>query len=310
VATVQPEGQQEGAEKQAAGEEKPAQAEEEQQEAAPSIPAPKKVQHADVAIMKQGEREFDDGQVEARGQLAYQPKGALKIKASGIISNAEMDAAGKLDGSFEEKTFLSTTDTAYVKFKSPDSAKMGAKYAIFRPGEDIKHPTTGETMGKRVKVVGEAKVVAVGAEQSTVLITSANEEIERGDLVGSWTSNDVQRVAYKVNDKSVDCTVLAAENNDLSSVGQNNQVFIDKGSTDGVQVGNTFVVRRRGDGAVEKYSKDLATINGDTPDENIGVLLVVDVKDKVSTALVVKSIREIVPGEHAEMRPPGGSGGF
>ena len=47
------------------------------------------------------------------------------------------------------------------------------------------------------------------------------------------------------------------------------------------------------------------------PEETVGLLIVLDVKDHVSTAVVVKSIRELEPGQRVAMRTDGapGSGG-
>jgi hypothetical protein len=44
------------------------------------------------------------------------------------------------------------------------------------------------------------------------------------------------------------------------------------------------------------------------PDENVGLLLVTDTKEHISSALVIKSVRELAPGDHVEMWA-GGSGG-
>ena len=46
-----------------------------------------------------------------------------------------------------------------------------------------------------------------------------------------------------------------------------------------------------------------------TPDENVGLLLVVDAKDHLSTAIVIKSVRELQAGDQVEMRTAGAGGG-
>ena len=46
-----------------------------------------------------------------------------------------------------------------------------------------------------------------------------------------------------------------------------------------------------------------------TPDENIGLLMIVDTKEHISTAIVVKSVRELAPGDTVEMRVTGSGGG-
>ena len=45
------------------------------------------------------------------------------------------------------------------------------------------------------------------------------------------------------------------------------------------------------------------------PDENVAMLMVIDARDTLSVAVVIRSVREIEAGERVEMRPAGGSGG-
>ncbi len=291
-----------------------AKTEEKQEEGSPpSLPTETKKKVPDFAVLRHGQREFT-GMVQESGRLAFVPSRELSIKTAGIISNQEEETAGEINASFEEKALLARTDTAYVKLKG-DPPKVGEKYAIFRRGDSIVHPETHQVVGRRIRILGEAKVVSVQNDIATIVIQSANEEIERGDLLASWANDSVKQVASKPNTKSVDAVILGAENNDLSALGQGMQVFIDKGTADGVEVGNTLVVHRKGDG-LGSFGGPLKTSftdqghgrRDDNPDEDVGLLLVVDAKDKVSTALVLKSIRELLVGEHAQMRPATGTG--
>jgi len=44
------------------------------------------------------------------------------------------------------------------------------------------------------------------------------------------------------------------------------------------------------------------------PNENVGLLLVIDVKDRLSTAVVVKSVKELQAGDLVEMHAQGSGG--
>jgi len=94
-------------------------------------------------------------------------------------------------------------------------------------------------------------------------------------------------------------------------------VFIDRGSADGVEEGNTFAVIRQGDGlnnamVTGSYTggrQGAMAQKADVPEENVGLLLVVDSREHISTAVVVKSIRELEAGDFVEMRAAGSGGG-
>jgi len=95
------------------------------------------------------------------------------------------------------------------------------------------------------------------------------------------------------------------------------EVFIDRGVEDGVEEGNTFAVLRQGDGlnnafVTKSYTggkQGARAAKVAVPEESVGLLLVVDARDHLSTAVVIKSIRELQAGDLVEMRGSGSGGG-
>jgi hypothetical protein len=90
-------------------------------------------------------------------------------------------------------------------------------------------------------------------------------------------------------------------------IGEQHIVFIDKGKNDGVEEGNVFRVVRSGD----MYGRATGDIPYDPslPKEIVGDLLVVDVKDTTSTALVTRSLTDLIIGDRIEMHAAAGAGG-
>jgi nucleoid-associated protein YgaU len=291
---------------------RPAEAEEEE----PQEPA-------DLAIVKGNSRESAQASrtVTSSGKLSFTPPPVLALRQDGLASPEEVRDSGVLDASFEEKELLANFDTGYVEFKNGMTAKPGDMLLLFRPGDQIVSPVTHRVLGQRVKTVGEAKVLSWNGKLATVQITRALEEIQRGDRARPWTPQMV-RVSPRPNGRQLSGVIVSAVNPGLSELGESNQVYVDKGKADGVEVGNTFVVVRKGDGLsagpLDSGHVSSAYMAGEagmrastikTPDENVGLLIVVDVKDKLSVAMVVKSVRELKSGDVVEMRPQQGSGG-
>jgi len=273
---------------------------------------------ADLAIVKQGSREFDQAStaVSISGKLAFKPPAVLSVRDSGLVSPEEMRHAGSLDASFEEKDMLATYDTAYVRFPSSVEVNIGDRLIVFRPEGDIVQPATGRKLGTQTRTMGEAKVISLNSDLATVQITRTFEEVSRGDLVRAWTDPNL-KVAPKPNTREMRGLIVSSVRSGLTTYGEANEVFIDKGANDGVEVGNTFAVVRQGDGLRQAASYGASYNMGATgkrsagvavPNENVGLLLVVDVKDRLSTAVVVKSVKELVPGDKVEMHPQGSGG--
>src|ERR1700687_2122915 len=185
--------------------------------------------------------------VSVSGKLAFSPPAVLSVRSSGLVSPEEMRGAGTLEASFEEKEMLATYDTAYARFRIEVPAKPGDQLLLFRTVGNIVHPVSGRTIARQTKTVGVVKVLSIQGTQATVQIERTFEEVERGDLVRPWAAQD-KRIAPRPNGADVVGRIVQAVNPTLTEFGEANEVFIDRGSADGVQEGNTFAVVRQGDG--------------------------------------------------------------
>jgi len=272
---------------------------------------------ADLAVVRKGSRESQQAlnSVSVSGKLSFHPPNELSVHDSGLVTPEEMRQAGSLDASFEEKDMLSTYDTAYVRFPRGVEVNVGDKIILFRPEGDIVQPFTRRKLGTQTRSMGEAKVISLEGRLATVQITRTWEEIERGDLARPWTDQNL-RVAPKANTREMQGVIVSSVRRGLTTYGEANEVFIDRGERDGVEVGNTFAVIRKGDGltnvAVYGTAYNIGATGsrstGSVPYENVGLLLVVDVKDRLSTAVVVRSVKELQAGDLVEMRPQGSGG--
>ncbi len=247
------------------------------------------------------------------GRMTYKPPAVLSVRAVGLVGQDEIDKAGTLDASFEEKQMIATYDTAYARFKQDNSVHIGDRLTVFRPDGDIEN-AKGEKLARKTKTVGDAKVIALDGQVATVRITGEREEISRGDLVRPWVEES-HRLAPKKNERELDGTILSSVVVGPTELGAGQQVFIDKGTNDGVELGNTFLVIHHGDGLGSTGSNRLSYTQGDLgdsatrktdPDEAVGMLMVIETRDNVSTAVVVRSIRELEAGDRIQMRPAGG----
>lgn len=284
-----------------------------------AAPIPKSDDAVDFAVMSGGPKETAAAlrTVTVAGRLSFVPPTALSVRASGLVTPDELKRAGMLDASFEEKQMLATYDQAYIRFTTEVPAAVGDKLLIFRPDEGtVTDPVTHRKLAERTKTVGEVTVLAVNGKSATVQVGRVWDEIERGDRVRPW-SEQTKRIAPRPNRTALEGLIISGVNPTLTTFGEANEVFINKGSADGVEEGNTFAVVRRGDG-LGSTSAGFASYTGGSagasasrvslPDEDVGILIVVDVKDRVSTAVVVRSIRELEAGERVAMRSATGAG--
>jgi hypothetical protein len=271
----------------------------------------------DVVSKNSRESRSSRNSVSVSGKLAFVPPPVVSVRKSGLVTAEEKENAGSLAASFEEKQMLSPYDTAYVQFKGAPPVRPGDRLLFFRPDGEITDPVTHKKLADQTRTIGVAKVLSVQDKQCTVQVERNFEEIERGDLARPWVAQE-KRVTPRQNMTDVSGFIVGDTTRELSDLGESNIVYIDRGSADGVQEGNTFAVVRKGDGLNESMVSAKSKTAGkagdaaakiDVPLENVGLLLVTDISEHVSTAIVIKSLRELSPGDAVEMRAGGAGGG-
>lgn len=245
---------------------------------------------------------LDDDAVAVSGpyRIGYVPPRATTARHETFVTKRELEESGEIVAAFEDKLMLSTTDQAYARFKRSVNVQKGEAYVIYRTERAIRHPVTGSIFGYQTVVIGAGRVTAVEDKAVKLLITQTFEPIERGALLGPWSERFVKQVARRANAAALTGRIIGASQEILTQLGEHHVVFLDKGKDDGVQEGNLFKVVRAGD----PYGGPMAHAKWDDrlPKEDVGDLLVIDVKDHASTALVTRSLVELYVGDRIEMR--------
>jgi hypothetical protein len=224
----------------------------------------------------------------------------LFLRQNGFVEPEELESAGDLIGSKEEKIMLGTLDEAYVAFKAKAPMRAGEKYSVYKPIKTVKHPVTGKRLGEIVQIFGEVEIRSVtDGKIAKAAIIDSTDPIERGYKVGPLKRQ------FKIVDPVTNATdqvgVVVDTLRPIQLIGTETLIFLDKGKRDGVQVGNRFLVVRRGDG----YQPLLATGPVDDkrfPRETIAEALVIDLRNDIATALVTKATKEARVGDRVEAR--------
>jgi hypothetical protein len=240
-------------------------------------------------------------------KIGYVPPRTRYARHDTFVTPRELAESGAISAAFDEKKMLSSQDRAYARFGGTTDAQLGETYVVYKTERAIHHPETKELFGYQSSVLGAAKVVAVDERAVTVVITHAFDPIERGAMLGPWTEKTYRPVPRRANRQALDGRIIATQAEVVTMVGENHVVFVDRGEVDGVEAGNLFTVVRAGD----PYGRDPQAASWDSrlPKEDVGQLLVIDVKERASAALVMKSLQELVIGDRVELRSEAGSGG-
>jgi hypothetical protein len=235
------------------------------------------------------------GHVTGRAQMA---------RRDSFVTPRELAESGAITAAFEEKLMLATLDKAYARFAGEAPVKVGETYVVYRTAGDVRHPVSGELLGYQSVVLGAARVVALDEKAASLVIVQANDVIERGAMLGPWSEKAYRRVESTPNGQALAGVIVGPQTRIVTQIGEQQVVYVDRGEKDGIREGNVFTVVRAGD----LYGKppDRPVWDDSLPKEDIGQLLVIDVKERASTALVTRSVKELYVGDRVEMRPSEG----
>jgi hypothetical protein len=245
---------------------------------------------------------FDEevGTVKATGRIGYRPPAAAILPLQGFVTQRELDAAGRIAGSFAEAEMLSFPDTVYIRFKNRGDVQVGGRYVVYRTAGKVEHPD-GTDVGFLTHFLGTVKVLRLDRDVVTAQIDNTWDEIRRGDLIGPLNEELSTRVASRPNEREVEGTLVGMMIPHLTMAGEHHTVVVDRGSSHGVQPGNTFNVLRSQDMGGPILNPQQGQ-DKKWPEESVASCVILEVKDRASTCLLVRSIREVVRGDRMVMR--------
>ncbi len=196
--------------------------------------------------------------------------------SAGFVNNEE--TGDTITGSQDTgKSIYGYDDVVYVSMRDAGSVKIGDKYLIFTRVNKVMHPRTHKKLGTLIKGLGLLQITAREPDSNvcTARITLSFDAIEKGSMLTPYQEPvPVYRSSQK---KAKDISGYIVEVTDRRSINaQTDVVYLDKGTSDGVEPGDSFIVYE------EPEKRGL-------PMKEIGEVQVFLVKEHTSTAVVRKS---------------------
>ena len=243
------------------------------------------------------------------------PNNTIFLRDQGFIDNTQDQNWGEIIGSPVDKMFLTDFDSVYLKMAGTRDVKLGQELTVFRPVRQVPG-------GQVVQIQGTVRVDSWNpkARIARGQIIETLDVIERGARMGP-VMRKFSVTPPARNDNDVTAHVLASVHQH-EFYGQNQVIFIDKGEKDGLKNGNRLFIIRKGDA----WRKSLASDTDATrialesnspaetesvptphntavlPEEVVGELRVVDVRDHTATCILTQSRSEIETGDEAVAR--------
>jgi hypothetical protein len=227
---------------------------------------------------------------------------ALVLRETGFVEAKDLAVSAVINGSREEKIMLSSGDQAYLSFSKDRPLRAGERYTVFVADTEhpVRNPQTKEILGYLVRIYGDVVVDQVADQKSARgTLVDLMDPVERGYMI-SPVVRQFRRVEPRPSGVNLEVRIVAAFSS-AKMLSAETFVVLSRGRKDGLEIGNRSFVVRRGDG-YRRIMEGWDHYDPNYPNEVVGELWVVDVRENTSLAWIARSTKEIRVGELAEMR--------
>lgn len=218
--------------------------------------------------------------------------------SSGFVVS-KLEDKGVIVGSWDKKVLLSDNDIIYINRKNNPAIANGDKYTIYKVVRQVKHPITEKKIGHLVKILGVVQITDVKKDVATGTIIRSFDFIGYGDKLMPYKKAAVtdELLKEKTSARKLSGYIVEVKDAKIQNA-QLDVVYIDKGTKDGVTIGERFVVVRPG----EKTSRYSVGEGMKLPSQIVGELKILSVQEGTAAALVLNSVRTITKGDIIETK--------
>ena len=192
----------------------------------------------------------------------------------------------------ESRVILESGNRAFVRGMG-DSRE--AEWFVYRPGPALIDPETKTTLGYEAIYLGTARLVR-GGEPAVILLTSVTQEVGLGDKLVPAGRPEVPTYAPRAPGGQIQGRIVSlyGGGTQLGEAGKNTVISINRGRSQGVEVGHVLALYRPGAMVAEGPRYGRSSVPQLTlPNERYGLVFVFRVFDRVSYALVMNITKPV-----------------
>lgn len=211
-----------------------------------------------------------------------------------IVGADELKSTPRIVAGSDGRVYFGKRDKVYVRGNLNEETLFHA----FRPGVPLKDPINGNVLGYEAVYLGTLRLEKASAAPDVahrLVIESAKEEMGAGDHLLPVPPTPIINYVPHLPSRPVDGHVVAIYGGGVTMAGPHQIVSINRGETDGLDIGSVLELYRSGRTVVDRTDK--ATVK--LPDEEYGKLFVFRVFDNISYGLIMKVNSPVTVGDRA-----------
>jgi len=202
--------------------------------------------------------------------------------SSGVILEKEQaDSLPYLLQTRGDHLMASAGNEVYVRGAGNDRPSM--RYNIINVGEALYDPDDNRLIGYHGIMVGEARMRRTG-DPATVALTKSTQEAIMGDRLLPASVDVPMNFFPRAPSGNIDGRIISVVGG-VTQIGQYQVIVINRGSNDGLSVGDVLSVFQAGDTIKDRVRGGKVTL----PDEEEGTVMVFKTYDRISYGLIMEA---------------------
>ncbi|MDX9719559.1 MAG: LysM domain-containing protein [Myxococcota bacterium] len=218
----------------------------------PHITNPHWIFPGDVVFIRPsaGVADNDGGDRSLGALMRFTRESGLVVLPAGYYTEADLANAGRVVFSPEEKRMLTYTDELNVDWEKEEIRKQvapGQRFMVYRELDSAVNTETGEPLAKKLKLAGQVDIIHNdGSKLPTAVVSDAFIEIERGDLLLPAEEVKLRLIPITSSIDSEGYVIDVFEV--ITQLGEQQIMLINRGYSDGVSLGNRWLVFEQREG--------------------------------------------------------------
>jgi LysM repeat protein len=197
-----------------------------------------------------------------------------------VVEKSEVDSLPYLVAMRGEHLIAAAGNTVYVR---GGTAEVGARYNIVHIGDKLIDPDDNRLVGYQGIEVGSGTLRRTG-DPASLAITESKREARQGDRLIPTSVEIPLNFFPKAPSSNIEGQLIAVVGG-LTQIGQYHVVVINRGTTDGLAIGDVLTVWQRG--IVVKDRVEGGNVR--LPDEQAGTIMVFKAYDRIAYGLVMEA---------------------
>jgi hypothetical protein len=220
---------------------------------------------------------------EAITSISYDSVSAF-LSRGVVIEKNEVGSLPYIVATKGDHLIAAAGNTVYVR---GSSAQPGEQFNVVHIGDELVDPDDNRVIGYQGIEIGEGAIVRSGDPASMNLISSKQEAVQGDRLIPASVEIPLNFFP-KAPSSNIDGQIIAVVGG-VTQIGQYQVVVMNRGSNDGLAVGDVLTVWQKGEVVRDRVEGGSVRI----PDEPAGTLMVFKVYDQIGYGLVMEATQAL-----------------